>query len=310
MASLRDIRKRIRSVKNTRQITKAMKMVAAAKLRKAQDAIIAARPYAQMLDQIISDLSARSADEEMAHPLLTARPIRRAEVVVLTSDRGLAGGFNSNVIRRANRYLYENSGLEKIQMSTVGRKGFDFFRQRGQTIRKDFGGLYQRLNYLSAREVAQELTASFLNNEVDAVYVVYNEFVSAISQKVVLSQILPLQTLGGDLTPGTEAKPAAAGALATQAPKTLGPTLVDFKYEPGRQEVLDKLVPQAVSIKLYRALLESVASEHGARMSAMENATSNATDMIASLSLHYNRTRQAVITKELMEIVSGAEALK
>ena len=306
MASLRDIRKRIRSVKNTRQITKAMKMVAAAKLRKAQDAIIAARPYAQTLDQIISDLAARSADEEMAHPLLTARPIRRAEVVVLTSDRGLAGGFNSNVIRRANRYLYENSGLEKIQMSTVGRKGFDFFRQRGQTIRKDFGGLYQRLNYLSAREVAQELTASFLNNEVDAVYVVYNEFLSAISQKVVLSQILPLQTLGGDLVPGAETKP---GSLGTPA-KTVGPTLVDFKYEPGRQEVLDKLVPQAVSIKLYRALLESVASEHGARMSAMENATSNATDMIASLSLHYNRTRQAVITKELMEIVSGAEALK
>jgi F-type H+-transporting ATPase subunit gamma len=310
MASLRDIRKRIRSVKNTRQITKAMKMVAAAKLRKAQDAIIAARPYAQTLDQIISDLAARSADEEMAHPLLTARPIRRAEVVVLTSDRGLAGGFNSNVIRRANRYLYENSGLEKIQMSTVGRKGFDFFRQRGQTIRKDFGGLYQRLNYLSAREVAQELTASFLNNEVDAVYVVYNEFLSAISQKVVLSQILPLQTLGGDLVPGAETKPAAPGTLGTPAVKTVGPTLVDFKYEPGRQEVLDKLVPQAVSIKLYRALLESVASEHGARMSAMENATSNATDMIASLSLHYNRTRQAVITKELMEIVSGAEALK
>ena len=310
MASLRDIRKRIRSVKNTRQITKAMKMVAAAKLRKAQDAIIAARPYAQTLDQIISDLAARSADEEMAHPLLTARPIRRAEVVVLTSDRGLAGGFNSNVIRRANRYLYENSGLEKIQMSTVGRKGFDFFRQRGQTIRKDFGGLYQRLSYLSAREVAQELTASFLNNEVDAVYVVYNEFLSAISQKVVLSQILPLQTLGGDLVPGAESKPAAPGTLGTPATRTVGPTLVDFKYEPGRQEVLDKLVPQAVSIKLYRALLESVASEHGARMSAMENATSNATDMIASLSLHYNRTRQAVITKELMEIVSGAEALK
>jgi F-type H+-transporting ATPase subunit gamma len=309
MASLRDIRKRIRSVKNTRQITKAMKMVAAAKLRKAQDAIIAARPYAQMLDQIISDLAARSADEEMAHPLLTARPIRRAEVVVLTSDRGLAGGFNSNVIRRANRYIYENASLERIQMSTVGRKGYDFFRQRGQTIRKDFGGLYQRLNYLSAREVAQELTASFLNNEVDAVYVVYNEFISAISQKVNLTQILPLQTLG-DLVPGAETRPAAPGTLGTPAVRTVGPTLVDFKYEPGRQEVLDRLVPQAVSIKLYRALLESVASEHGARMSAMENATSNATDMIASLSLHYNRTRQAVITKELMEIVSGAEALK
>lgn len=298
MASLRDIRKRIRTVKNTRQITKAMKMVAAAKLRKAQDAIIAARPYAQMLDQIIADLAARSAEEEVAHPLLTARPIRRAEVVVLTSDRGLAGGFNSNVIRRASRYLYENSSLESIRLSTVGRKGFDFFRQRGQTIRKDFGGLYQRLNYLSAREVAEELTAGFINGEVDAVYVVYNEFLSAISQQVVLSQMLPLQTLsaGSGGTPGAKAP--------------TGPALVDFKYEPSRQEVLDRLVPQAVSIKLYRALLESQASEHGARMSAMENATNNATDMIASLSLHYNRTRQAVITKELMEIVSGAEALK
>ncbi|MDY7232368.1 ATP synthase F1 subunit gamma [Hyalangium rubrum] len=298
MASLRDIRKRIRTVKNTRQITKAMKMVAAAKLRKAQDAIIAARPYAQMLDQIIADLAARSAEEEVAHPLLTARPIRRAEVVVLTSDRGLAGGFNSNVIRRASRYIYENSSLERIQLSTVGRKGHDFFRQRGQNIRKDFGGLYQRLNYLAAREVAEELTASFTNGEVDAVYVVYNEFLSAISQQVNLTQILPLQTFG-------------PGAAAPAAPKAgTGPTLVDFKYEPGRREVLDRLVPQAVSIKLYRALLESQASEHGARMSAMENATSNATDMIASLSLHYNRTRQAVITKELMEIVSGAEALK
>jgi F-type H+-transporting ATPase subunit gamma len=308
MASLRDIRKRIRSVKNTRQITKAMKMVAAAKLRKAQDAIIAARPYAQMLDQIISDLAARSADEEMAHPLLTARPIRRAEVVVLTSDRGLAGGFNSNVIRRANRYLYENGSLERIQMSTVGRKGFDFFRQRGQAIRKDFGGLYQRLSYLAAREVAQELTASFLNGEVDAVYVVYNEFLSAISQKVNLTQILPLQTFSSGEAPA--ATPGAPSGLTSPAKAVTGPALVDFKYEPGRPEVLDRLVPQAVSIKLYRALLESVASEHGARMSAMENATSNATDMIASLSLHYNRTRQAVITKELMEIVSGAEALK
>jgi F-type H+-transporting ATPase subunit gamma len=303
MASLRDIRKRIRSVKNTRQITKAMKMVAAAKLRKAQDAIIAARPYAQMLDQIIADLASRAGDENLAHPLLGARPVRRVELVLLTSDRGLAGGFNSNVIRRASRYLYENGNLESIRLSTVGRKGHDFFRQRGQNIRKDFGGLYQRLNYRSAADVAEELTASFLNNEVDAVYVVYNEFVSAISQKVTLQQILPLQAFGAT-TP-------APGAAATPAAATTGATsLVDFKYEPDRQAVLDKLVPQAVSIKLYRALLESVASEHGARMSSMENATSNATDMIAQLSLTYNRTRQAVITKELMEIVSGAEALK
>jgi F-type H+-transporting ATPase subunit gamma len=300
MASLRDIRKRIRSVKNTRQITKAMKMVAAAKLRKAQDAIIAARPYAQMLDTIIADLAARSADQDLAHPLLTARPVRRVELVLLTSDRGLAGGFNSNVIRRASRYLYENNTLERIQLSTVGRKGHDFFRQRGQNIRKDFGGLYQRLNYRAAADVAEELTASFLNGEVDAVYVVFNEFISAINQKVTLQQILPLQAFGA-----TPAAPAAGAATTPGAS-----AMVDFKYEPDRQAVLDRLVPQAVSIKLYRALLESVASEHGARMSSMENATSNATDMISQLSLTYNRTRQAVITKELMEIVSGAEALK
>jgi F-type H+-transporting ATPase subunit gamma len=295
MASLRDIRKRIRSVKNTRQITKAMKMVSAAKLRKAQDAIIAARPYAQMLDQIITDLATRSGGEELAHPLLSARPVRRVELLLLTSDRGLAGGFNSNVIRRASRFLYENSGVE-VEVSTVGRKGNDFFRQRGQKMRKDFGFLYQRLDYPHASQVAEEMSARFLRGEVDAVYVVYNEFLSAISQKVTLAQLLPLQTLSvGD--------PGAPAAAPTTTP-------VDFKYEPGRQDVLDRLVPQAVSIKLYRSLLESVASEHGARMSAMENATSNASDMIANLSLTYNRTRQAVITKELMEIVSGAEALK
>ncbi|HYO56119.1 ATP synthase F1 subunit gamma [Archangium sp.] len=302
MASLRDIRKRIRSVKNTRQITKAMKMVSAAKLRKAQDAIIAARPYAQMLDQIISDLSTRSESEGLAHPLLTSRPVRKVELLLLTSDRGLAGGFNSNVIRRASRFLYENSGVE-VEVSTVGRKGNDFFRQRGQKMRKDFGFLYQRLDYPHASQVAEEMSARFLRGEVDAVYVIYNEFLSAISQKVTLAQMLPLQTLSVG---------APTAALAGQTAPVAAPTqvLVDFKYEPGRQDVLDRLVPQAVSIKLYRSLLESVASEHGARMSAMENATSNASDMIASLSLTYNRTRQAVITKELMEIVSGAESLK
>jgi len=301
MASLRDIRKRIKSVKNTRQITKAMKMVAAAKLRKAQDAIIAARPYAQILDQIIADLASRSEGEELAHPLLTSRPVRKVELLLLTSDRGLAGGFNSNVIRRASRFIYENNGLS-IEVSTVGRKGNDFFRNRGQAMRKDFGQLYQRLDYTHASQVAQELSTRFRNGDVDAVYVIYNEFITAISQQVKVAQLLPLQGL-------TEAKaPAQAGAPAAAA--TVGPTLVDFKYEPGRQDVLDRLVPQSIAIKLYRALLESVASEHGSRMSAMDNATSNASDMIASLSLTYNRTRQAVITKELMEIVSGAEALK
>jgi len=209
MASLRDIRKRIRSVKNTKQITKAMKMVAAAKLRKAQDAIIAARPYAQTLDQIIGDLVARSGDEGLAHPLLTQRSARRVELVVLTSDRGLAGGFNSNVIRRTSRFLVENGhDLERIELATVGRKGHDFFKNRGTPIRKDFPGLYSKLSYRLAADIAEEFSANFLNGEVDAVYLVYNQFGSAISQTVTLEQVLPLQTLA----------PAAQGATAAAAP--------------------------------------------------------------------------------------------
>jgi len=297
MASLRDIRKRIRSVKNTRQITKAMKMVAAAKLRRAQDAIIAARPYATMLDQMIGDLAARS-EGALAHPLLEQREPKRVELVVLTSDRGLAGGFNSNVLRRAGRFLYENGRrADAIQVSTIGRKAHEFFRrQPNVTLRKDFAGLYTRVSYRTAADIATELSSAFLARQVDAVYLVYNEFVSAISQRVMLAQLLPLQAVAE----GADQKASAQKAHA----------LVDFEYEPGCAAVLEKLVPQALTIKFYRSLLESMAAEQGARMTAMENATSNASDMIDRYTLWYNRTRQAVITKELMEIVSGAEALK
>ncbi len=291
MASLRDIRKRIRSVKSTQQITKAMKMVAAAKLRKAQDAIIAARPYATGLEHMISDLAARS--EGLAHPLLNARPVTRVDLIALTSDRGLAGGFNANVIRRVNRFLNENAqAYESIRLITIGRKGNDAFRRRGAEIIKDYPGLYAQVNFRTASDVANEVTARYLNGETDAVFLVYNEFITAISQQVVFNQLVPLQA----------ATPAEGAAPTTNQ--------VDFKYEPDRQAVLDRLVPQALAIKMYRALLESVASEHGARMSAMDNATSNASDMIGKLTLFYNRSRQAAITKELMEIVSGAEALK
>ena len=313
MASLRDIRKRIKSVKSTQQITKAMKMVAAAKLRKAQEAIIAARPFSQVLDQLIVDLASRS--ESVGHPLLQARPVvKTAELVVLTSDRGLAGGFNSNVIRRASRFLMENAQTyETLQVTTIGRKGHDFFRKHlapGQVQRngghaefkKDFAGLYSRVNFRSAQDIAAELTVSFLSGKVDAVFLVYNEFLSAISQRVSLVPLLPLSALPVEETADEKAKALAHAG----EPRSL----VDFKYEPGKEEVLSKLVPQALAIKVYRALLESVAAEHGARMSAMENATKNAYEMIDKLTLFYNRSRQAVITKELMEIVSGAEALK
>jgi F-type H+-transporting ATPase subunit gamma len=287
MASLRDIRKRIRSVKNTQQITKAFKMLSAAKLRKAQDAITSARPYAQLLDRMIQNVAQSS--EDVGHPLLAQRKAKRVEVLLLTSDRGLAGGFNANVLRRVSRFLYENAQTyEKIRLSTIGRKGNEFFRRRGVEIRKDHPGLYARMSYATAKQVADDLAAQFLAGEVDAVYVVYNEFVSAISQRVTLSQLLPFEAAKGE------------GAKAS----------LDYLYEPSQQGVLDRLVPQALAIRVYRALLESVASEHGARMNAMENATSNAAEAIGALTLTYNRTRQAVITKELMEIVSGAEALK
>jgi F-type H+-transporting ATPase subunit gamma len=289
MASLRDIRKRIRSVKNTRQITKAMKMVSAAKLRRAQENVIAARPYARTLDAVMSTLISRSDVGSVGHPLLTRREVKKVELLVITSDRGLAGGFNSNITRRALKFMQDNPGLE-VTLTTVGRKGGDFLRGRNAAVRKDNPGIWAKLNWATADGLAKELAQRFLDGEVDAVYLMYNEFVSAISQLPSTSQLLPFE------------------AKASEAKS--GESQVDYEYEPDPQAVLEKLVPQAVSVKVYRALLESFAAEHAARMTAMENATRNAGDMIGSLTLFYNRSRQAQITKELVEIVSGAEALK
>lgn len=287
MASLRDIRKRIRSVKNTRQITKAMKMVSAAKLRKAQDNVIAARPYANTLDAVMSALISRSEPGSVTHPLLTRRAeAKKVELVVVTSDRGLAGGFNSNITRKALKFLTENKHLD-VSITTIGRKGGEFLRGKGYTIRKDWPGFFGKLSYASAEAVASELTGRFLSGEVDAVHFLFNEFVSAISQVPNLVQLLPFEPKASEGKPGSE-----------------------YAYEPNPQAVLERLVPQAVNVKVYRGLLESFAAEHAARMAAMENATKNAGDMIGTLTLFYNRTRQALITKELMEIVSGAEALK
>ena len=279
-------------MKSTQKITKAMKMVSAAKLRRAQNAIVAARPYARALDQMIADLVSRS--EGLSHPLLTSRPVRRVEILAISSDRGLAGGFNANVIRRVARFAYERDRSTSLRLTNVGRKGLEAFRRRHLEIRKDHPGFFNRLSYETARGLAEELTAEFLEDRVDQVVLVYNEFVSAITQRVVLTPLLPFE------------RPAAPEG---ESPTGLR-SLIDFEYEPSKQAVLDRLVPQAVATRVYRALLESVASEHGARMSAMENATSNAEDAISRLTLNYNRTRQAAITKELMEIVSGAEALK
>ena len=291
MPSLRDIRTRIGSVKNTRQITKAMKMVAAAKLRRAQDAITRARPYAVLLEQAVGRIAARAAAEGHAtHPLLVTRPVARAEIVLLTSDRGLAGAFNSNVTRRTQRFMTENGDrYQEILVSTMGRKARDFFRAHKTPIRKDYAGIHQNANYDKAAGIAREMSERFLAGEVDAVFLCYNEFRSAIAQTVVVRQLLPIET-------ATDGEAAGTG--------------FDFLYEPSRQQLLEELVPKHLAIQVWRALLDSAASEHGARMTAMESATKNADEMIAGLTLQYNRARQAYVTKELMEIVSGAEALK
>ncbi|MBI5068886.1 MAG: ATP synthase F1 subunit gamma [Deltaproteobacteria bacterium] len=289
MPSLRDIRRRIGSVKSTQQITKAMKMVAAAKLRRAQEAITKARPYATLLEQALVRIAQRAASEGGAgHPLLAARPVKVVELVVITSDRGLAGGFNSNIGRRVQRFLVENADrYEKILISTIGKKGRDFFRARHVSIRKDYTGIHQKLSADKAQEIAREYGERFLSGELDAVFLVFNEFKSAISQKVAVKQLLPVETGPAEDSAG-----------------------IDFLYEPARKELLEQLVPRHLDVQVFRALLDSAASEHGARMTAMESATKNATDMIAMLSLQYNRARQAYITKELSEIVSGAESLK
>ena len=296
MVSLRAIRTRIRSVRNTQKITKALKMVAASKLRRAQDAVVRARPYAQLIDEMLAQLALARAEADLPpHPLMAVRPPRRAELVLMTSDRGLCGGFNSNIIRRGHRFLLEEGAeFERIQFSSVGKRGRDFARKRGIATRKDYVGFFGRLRYAQAREIADDLIVAYERDELDAVYLLYNEFKSAIVQQISLVQLLPL-------------KPRAQ---VQRTPGEKGFITPEHLFEPSRPEVLQSLLPRYLAMQVWRALLESEASEHGARMTAMDSATKNASDMIGRLTLDYNRARQAAITKELMEIVSGAEALK
>jgi F-type H+-transporting ATPase subunit gamma len=293
MASLKSIRTQIASKKSTQKITRAMKLVSAARLRGAQDAIVAARPYANALVEAIAQVSARAGAE--AHRLLERREPKRVTLVPITSDRGLAGGFNANIIRAVQRYMAEEDGKE-ISLQIVGKKGRDYFRRRDVTIKNELPGANGATAQELARQVASIAVDAFVNGQTDAVFLVYNEFRSAVQQRVVLESLLPL-TASQVLASG----PAHASAEIK---------MIDFLYEPNRADLLDALLPQFVESQAYRALLESIASEFGARMTAMENATNNAKEMIANLTLKYNRVRQAAITKELMEIVSGAEALK
>ena len=299
MASLRTIRTRIKSVKSTQKITKALKLVDAAKLRRAQDAVLRARPYAQMLDEVLASLvggqSSSDSGAPPPHPLLAVREAKKIEILLLTSDRGLCGGFNANLIRRAQRFMIEDaSKYESVQFSTVGRRGRDWVKKRGLKARKDYPGFVGKLRFPMAKEIADDLIAEYTQHDVDAVFLLYNRFKSAATQEVTLAQLLPI-------VPAKQ-----------EQPKTVKEGFItpEHLYEPGRETLLQHLIPKQLATQIWRALLESGASEHAARMTAMDAATKNASEKISSLSLEYNRARQAAITKELMEIVSGAEALK
>jgi F-type H+-transporting ATPase subunit gamma len=271
-----------------------MKLVSAARLRRAQDAIVGARPYANALAAAVVEVALRAGAD--AHPLLDRRVPERLTMVPLTSDRGLAGGFNANVFRAVQRFSLEQQRatppVREIALEIVGKKGRDFFRRRKATIGHELPGPTAETAVQIAREVASIVTHSFQNGRTDAVYLVYNEFKSAGTQRVVVEPLLPVT--GANLS-----IPEGSATAST-----------DFLYEPSKEKLLDALLPMFVESQIYRGLLESMASEFGARMTAMDNATSNAKEMISSLTLQYNRARQAAITKELMEIVSGAEALK
>lgn len=289
MPSLKDIKKRISSVKNTQQITKAMKMVAAAKLRRAQDAAIAARPYAEKLHAVLSSLAQR--EEADAHPLLEQRGKGRALVVLMTADRGLCGGFNANVSKEAERFIRANErGFDDFDLMIIGRKGRDFLKSRlGDKIVKVHENITSEATYKTAQLIGQEVVDGYCEEKYDAVFVLYNAFQSAIVQNVTLEQVLPIQPLESEKIDGDA---------------------VDYLYEPDKAGVLSQILPRMVEVQMFRGLLESNASEQGARMSAMDSASRNASEMIDKLTLQYNRARQAAITTELMEIISGAESIK
>ncbi len=319
MATLRDIRRRITSVKSTQQITRAMKLVAAAKLRRAQERILEARPYAYKMGEVLSDLALRSPRE--LHPLLAERQaggnghpreagthgtpgeihhrgvgahevaIRRKMLVVISGDRGLCGAFNSNIIRRSIDFLrgYQDDPEIVLTLIVVGRKVRDFYRRRGQyTVRSEYVNFFDKLAYSHAAQIGQDLIRAYVEQDVDEMHLVYNEFKSITTQRVVVEQLLPIQP----------------------SPVPPDASVVEFLFEPSPDAVLERLLPKHVEVQVYRALMESLAAEYGARMTAMENATKNASEMIDLLTLQFNKARQERITKELLEIVGGAEALK
>jgi len=289
MPSLIDLRRRIRAVKSTQQITKAMKMIAASRLKRAQDRVIAARPFAQRMLRVLNGLVSR-VDQD-AHPLLRIPPAGtgRPLLIVITADRGLCGSFNSNVIKAAGQFVLNEAPGRDIALGLIGRKGRDFFRRRGFDIRYEAVGIFQKLSFGAAVDIADAAIEEFTSGRASSVHLVYNEFKSVMTQRLVVERLLPIPRLEGD---------AAADA---------GPT-VDYLYEPAPEEIFKNLLPRHVQIQVYRALLESNAAFFAAQMTAMDAATRNSTDMIENLTLYMNKVRQAAITREIIEVVSGAAA--
>lgn len=285
MATLRDIRRRIGSVKNTRQITRAMKVVAASRLRRSQERIYSARPYANQMMELLESLAGRLEQQE--HPLLARRPERKILLVVVTADRGLCGAFNANLLRTAENYIRER-GRDKVSLVAVGRKGRDFFRRRAVKITAEYVNIFRQLEFSHAKELADKIIELYTEESVDAVDFVYNEFKSMMAQNVKVERYLPIEPL---------------------VPPP-GEFLVDYIYEQPPAEILKVLLPRYVEVEVFRALLESQAAEYAARMTAMDSATNNADELIETLRLKLNRLRQAGITKEIIEVVSGAQALE
>lgn len=285
MANLSDVKQRIKSVKSTEQITKAMKLVAASKLRKAQEAILTARPYAVKLMDVMNHLAARCNND--MHPLLENREGKKTLLLVVTADRGLCGAFNSNIVKKASQIIKSNPEHE-FSLILAGKKGADYFQNRPHKVQEKLIGWTREFDYMQAAKIGESLAQLFIDKVVDKVYVVYNEFKSVMQQEVIQEQLLPI------------------------VPETLKETgePVNYIYEPDEETLLEDILKRYMAVEVYRAFLESTASEHGARMTAMDSASRNAKEMIGDLTLFYNRTRQAAITKELIEVVNGAEALK
>src|SRR6266705_80599 len=290
MANLLDIRRRIKSVKNTQQITKAMKMVSAAKLKRAQNRVINARPFANKMSEVLSELAAQTT-EEFNHPLLDARGDERYLVILVTADKGLCGAFNANLLKATQAFFKEHAN-KKIELVTIGRKGRDFYRRRREIVGEYVGLTGKgRVQFEEALEVAHDIVKRFTNEEeIDKVFLIFAEFKSVLSQRIVVEQLLPVSETAEQETAGSE-------------------EVKDYIYEQPPAEIFSRLLPNLVETKIFRALLESIASEQGARMTAMDAASKNAGDLISSLTLNMNRVRQAAITREIIEIVSGAAAL-